>query len=154
MTRLEAQQYLSHKKIYLKNKIDEVTNKLLDLGYQWENIDIHLYIYIDNVWNVHGTTNPNEFYTNQDYEEISVEDLLNLKVTSDAEYRPFKNDTECWDEMKKHEPFGWVKNVDDERYFIYEVNFGIGTSESFHPYNEALCTVKFLDDTPFGIKVK
>ena len=33
MTRLEAQQYLSHKKVYLKNKIDEVTNKLLDLGY-------------------------------------------------------------------------------------------------------------------------
>lgn len=24
-------------------------------------------------------------------------------------YRPFKNAEECWQEMQKHNPFGWIK---------------------------------------------
>lgn len=24
-------------------------------------------------------------------------------------YRPFANEEECWQEMQKHQPFGWVK---------------------------------------------
>ena len=34
------------------------------------------------------------------------------------EYRPFKNQEECWSEMQKHQPFGWVK---DEYKYVHIV---------------------------------
>ncbi len=31
------------------------------------------------------------------------------RIKSEPKYRPFENKEECWQEMLKHEPFGWVK---------------------------------------------
>ena len=28
-------------------------------------------------------------------------------------YRPFKDAEECWQEMQKHQPFGWLKDKND-----------------------------------------
>lgn len=33
------------------------------------------------------------------------------RVKPETKYRPFKNTDECWQEMLKHEPFGWVKTI-------------------------------------------
>ena len=33
------------------------------------------------------------------------------RVKPETKYRPFKDADECWQEMLKHEPFGWVKTI-------------------------------------------
>ena len=31
------------------------------------------------------------------------------RIKPEPKYRPFKDAEECWAEMQKHKPFGWVK---------------------------------------------
>lgn len=33
----------------------------------------------------------------------------NYRIKPEPKYRPFKDADECWQEMLKHQPFGWVK---------------------------------------------
>lgn len=35
----------------------------------------------------------------------------NYRVKPRSKYRPFKDADECWQEMLKHQPFGWVKTI-------------------------------------------
>lgn len=64
------------------------------------------------------------------------------RIKPEPKCRPFANAEECWAEMLKHQPFGWVKT--DEGYEqIWHVNKG----DDF-----TLKTCKFADGTPFGIK--
>ena len=66
------------------------------------------------------------------------------RIKPEPKYHPFANAEECWQEMKKHEPFGWVKT--DEGYEqIWHVNKG-------DDFNATLKTCTFADGTPFGIK--
>ena len=37
-------------------------------------------------------------------------DAKYYRVKPEHECRPFKSREECWDEMLKHQPFGWVVN--------------------------------------------
>ena len=61
-------------------------------------------------------------------------------------YRPFKSKEECWAEMQKHRPFGWLKDVNKGNYYsVRYVKDGID-------YKEALKEQTFADETPFGIK--
>ena len=41
------------------------------------------------------------------------------RVKPEQMYRPFQNVEECWEEMKKHEPFGWLTN-DSGTYFMMD----------------------------------
>ena len=43
------------------------------------------------------------------------------RIKPEPKYRPFKDAEECWNEMQKHRPFGWVK-WNDVRYNIYAVS--------------------------------
>ena len=67
-------------------------------------------------------------------------------------YRPFKDAEECWTEMLKHQPFGWVKrtmkNGEIERRFM----IGAILHWEFNKLFEACYC--FADGTPFGIKVE
>lgn len=36
-------------------------------------------------------------------------DKIKYRVKPKPTYRPFEDKEECWNEMLKHEPFGWVK---------------------------------------------
>lgn len=66
------------------------------------------------------------------------------RIKPEPKYRPFANTEECWQEMQKHQPFGWVKT--DEGYEqIWHVNKG-------DDFNGTLETSTFADGTPFGIK--
>lgn len=38
-----------------------------------------------------------------------IEEPNIFRVKSEPKYRPFKNAEECWQEMQKHQPFGWIK---------------------------------------------
>lgn len=35
------------------------------------------------------------------------------RIKPEQKYRSFKNAEECWQEMEKHQPFGWVKSKED-----------------------------------------
>lgn len=40
------------------------------------------------------------------------------RIKSEPKYRPFKDVDECWEEMHKHQPFGWVENKNSHRRYI------------------------------------
>ena len=57
-----------------------------------------------------------EMYYHSDKEWKDVfNPLFNLcceyRVKPEPKYRPFKDADECWNEMLKHQPFGWVKGA-------------------------------------------
>lgn len=85
------------------------------------------------------------------------------RVKPKQEYRPFKTQEECWNEMLKHQPFGWiVRSSDDEYLHIGRIHdrgsyngYGITLScnESIRANFDAMFKgFKFVDGTPFGIK--
>ena len=81
------------------------------------------------------------------------------RIKPEPKYRPFANAEECWKEMQKHQPFGWVKTIHDEdpEVFIHcEVITkidGVLTSIDEVPfsYDNMYRTYTFADGTPFGI---
>ena len=81
------------------------------------------------------------------------------RIHPEPKYRPFANAEECWKEMQKHQPFGWVKTIHDEdpEVFIHcEVITkidGVLTSIDEVPfsYDNMYRTYTFADGTPFGI---
>lgn len=63
-------------------------------------------------------------------------------------YRPFKDKEECWAEMQKHQPFGWVKHKKDGSFScVMAVDDSKWYDTAYEKYN-------FADGTPFGIEVK
>lgn len=85
----------------------------------------------------------------------SFEPPFDYRIKPEAKYRPFKDADECWNEMLKHEPFGWVTDKEGEYIFIVHLT-GIGVCggddlEGFC-YGSAIKVYRFIDDTPFGIK--
>ena len=99
-----------------------------------------------------------------DTDEINLEfegKKILHRIKPEPKYRPFKTQEECWDEMLKHQPFGWIKakdsgspiligniylNIDEEVYIVRAYN-GVVNSASDAFYN-----FTFADGTPFGIK--
>ena len=78
----------------------------------------------------------------------------NYRVKSEPEYRPFKNAEECWEEMKKHEPIGWLEHKSgDYKAFINSVNFvDVNINNYCYTYEHVFDDFTFIDGTPFGIK--
>lgn len=77
-----------------------------------------------------------------------------IKPEPEPKYRPFKNAEECWAEMLKHQPFGWVKCKEDGSLglislIISEENIfinGVGCNSE-----RTMRGFTFADGTPFGI---
>lgn len=74
----------------------------------------------------------------------------------EPKYRPFRTKEECWNEMLKHRPFGWVKHTSPNEYFysILEVIDGgcVFVYGPMVPFDEVYEFNTFADGTPFGIK--
>ena len=82
-----------------------------------------------------------------DTDEISLEyngQKLKHRIKPGQKYRPFKTKEECWNEMLKHQPFGWVKYKDGQYILIESVKDG----KAFNHYFE---NFTFIDGVPFGI---
>lgn len=74
------------------------------------------------------------------------------RIKPEPKYRPFKTQEECWQEMLKHQPFGWVRStMSDNLYIIEYISDDIDYNRTFASYNEAFEWVKFADGTPFGV---
>ena len=78
-------------------------------------------------------------------EDTNLDDY-EYRIKPESKYRPFKNPKECWDEMQKHQPFGWLKYKDTEEY--YEYGFVTSSSSYVADFEE----YTFADGTPFGIE--
>lgn len=94
-----------------------------------------------------------------DDEDPSFDDDFEYRIKPKSEYRPFKNAEECWTEMKKHEPFGWVIKHNENKMLIGEVDsFGgvilYNQRGSKFDFDEANRILTFVDGTPFGVKVE
>ncbi len=82
-------------------------------------------------------------------------DWLNNKyrIKSEPTYRPFQSAEECWQEMQKHQPFGWVKDKEKHRSVIEEVCCsGVIVFMDSFDYEKAIKDFTFADGTPFGVK--
>ena len=82
---------------------------------------------------------------------------VNYRVKPTPKYRPFANAQECLEEMKKHQPFGWVK---DKYSFcpieMIAANFSkecIKCYETWFTPERMFKDSTFLDGTPFGVKI-
>lgn len=47
------------------------------------------------------------------------EEPNNFRIKPEPKYRPFANAEECWSEMQKHQPFGWVINKNTGKKKLY-----------------------------------
>lgn len=101
-----------------------------------------------------------------DTDEINLEyngQKIKHRIKPEPKYRPFKTQEECWNEMLKHQPFGWVKSKKSDRHF------SIGLAEWDNEFNDVFVTFAcdgtlgrsskdmfkdftFADGSPFGIK--
>ena len=92
-----------------------------------------------------------------DDEDPIFDNDFEYRIKPEPTYRPFKDAEECWLEMQKHQPFGWVK-WNDVRYNIYEVSsisvcLINGNCENMD-FAYAYQKLTFADGTPFGVKVE
>ena len=86
----------------------------------------------------------------------SICEELKYRIKPESQYRPFKTQEECWNEMLKHQPFGWIINNDTQRLCnigsIGRNNYGVVIDNSILYFDLAFNTCNFVDGTPFGIK--
>ncbi len=78
------------------------------------------------------------------------------RIKPEPTYRPFANAEECWQEMQKHQPFGWIrcKEIDSLLCIDYmckdTVSAEAGCLTTFKILFEQGDT--FADGEPFGVK--
>ncbi len=85
-----------------------------------------------------------------------------FRIKPEPTYRPFKDAKECWQEMLKHQPFGWITNTDIERSKMIDTfdsseddnDRPIRINESWWKLAQVFEKFTFTDGTPFGIKVE
>ena len=104
---------------------------------------------------VEGTDVPNDW---TEMKEIEYWNNTEYRIKPEPKYRPFANAEECWNEMQKHQPFGWVKDNETQSFFVCKafgnLLFSIGIEDKPYNYNEVLRDYTFADGTPFGIKME
>ena len=84
--------------------------------------------------------------------ELSFDsDPQNYRIKPESKYRPFVTDEECWNEMQKHQPFGWVKHK-ETKLLITEVSSIRVKIGKDYLFQEAKEEFTFIDGTPFGIE--
>ena len=75
-------------------------------------------------------------------------DSNNYRIKPEPKYRPFKAQEECWNEMLKHQPFGWVMNENGDYSCLLSINKYFEDKDFSYMFK----TYRFVDATPFGIK--
>lgn len=101
---------------------------------------------------IEGSDVPNDW---TEMKEIEFWNNIEYRIKQEPKYRPFKNAEECWQEMQKHQPFGWVN------YNGYRANIAavMGSAITFVNnkgytlfFQQAFEGCTFIDKQPFGIK--
>lgn len=107
---------------------------------------------------IEGSDVPNDW---TEMKEIEFWKHTEYRIKPETTYRPFKDAEECWAEMQKHQPFGWLKS--SEGYYFQIVSMGKtfigGTVDSSgrivpNSYRCLYNSYTFTDGLPFGVKVE
>ena len=88
-----------------------------------------------------------------DDEDPSFDNDFEYRIKPEQKYRPFANAEECWNEMQKHQPFGWLKTKDKGiRLCMSGLNQKSAFTQVGYKYDEAFDEFIFDDGIPFGVK--
>lgn len=81
---------------------------------------------------------------------------LEYRIKPNHTYRPFKDAEECWQEMQKHQPFGWVKSTLFKDFALVKrvTTLYVEINRDIIDYKDALEKFTFADDNNFGVKVE
>ena len=110
-----------------------------------------------------------EIYSDREWQDLIIGSIKFdckpscYRIKPEPKYRPFRTRRECWDEMLKHQPFGWLKSKENGRFHCIgevswsdefkTVNITLSTSESLSRSSDSVFDeYTFADGTPFGIR--
>lgn len=105
---------------------------------------------------IKGTDVPNDW---TEMTEIEFWNNTEYRIKPESKYRPFKDTKECWQEMQKHQPFGWIKGKEGEHHSLItsiiadEEEVNINGISGF-VLDEIMEHYTFVDGLPFGVKVE
>lgn len=89
------------------------------------------------------------------YETDFHESTYKYRIKPEPKYRPFRNVEECWQEMQKHQHFGWLKDTDTGGYIIIseleDKDIEISGNNGWDYVGLMKCYT-FADGAPFGVK--
>ena len=90
-----------------------------------------------------------------DDKDPSFDNDFEYRIKPEPKFRPFKNAEECWSEMQKHQPFGWVKSTlfKDLDLVKRVTTLYVEINRDIIDYKDALEKFTFADDTNFGVKM-
>ena len=91
----------------------------------------------------------------EDCENPNFENLTyKFRIKPETTYRPFKDAEECWHEMLKHKPFGWVKSTLFKDFALVKrvTTLYVEINRDIIDYKDALEKFTFADDNNFGVK--
>lgn len=151
MTQKEINNFLTNTKVYVAGKSEEIQKKLFPFGYYWSNERKMVcctekpFLYLAKSKEITYGSDM-KFFTEHRYREVSAEEILSLELTGPT-YRPFKDAEECWQEMLKHQPFGWLFHKKSKAYkILFKSDYTVDR------YNALFNEYEFADNKPFGIK--
>ena len=90
------------------------------------------------------------------YLDTLIDNPQYYRIKPEPKYRQFKDAEECWQEMKKHQPFGWVKSTlfKDLDLVKRVTTLYVEINRDIIDYKDALEKFTFADDNNFGVKVE
>ena len=102
---------------------------------------------------VKGSDVPNDW---TEMKEIEYWNNIEYRIKKEPTYRPFNDAEECWAEMLKHEPFGWVKSTLFKDFALVKrvTTLYVEINRDIIDYKDALEKFTFADGTNFGVKVE
>ena len=102
---------------------------------------------------IKGTDVPNNW---TEMKEIEFWNNIEYRIKPEQKYRPFRDAKECWQEMQKHQPFGWVKSTlfKDLDLVNRVTTLYVEINRDIIDYKDAFEKFTFADDTNFGVKVE
>ena len=133
MNRKEAKEFYPFLQAFAEGRVIECRTKPSALSKSWQDM---------NEWTEMKDI---EFWNNTEY-----------RIKPESKYRPFKDAEECWQEMKNHQPFGWVKSTLFKDLDLVErvTTLYVEINRDIIDYKDALEKFTFADDTNFGVKVE
>ena len=83
------------------------------------------------------------------------------RIKPEPKYRPFEDAEECWEEMQKHQPFGWIIGKSDHIRRIIESTGSmftcngnnVLTGSAWKSFAYMFEQYTFADGIPFGVKM-
>ena len=97
-----------------------------------------------------------EWYDKYEFIDFNSESPK-YRIKPETKYRPFKDAEECFEEMKKHQPFGWIKDKLHQYFNMISICINAATAfqydeVEYYDYQKLINEYTFADGTPFGIK--